>query len=119
MRRGILAGLGLFLAAGWAALALAKEEKVTVKGELVDSFCYATMGARGASHHDCGVACAKKGIAVGLLEEGNQKLHVLLPEKDKGRLPDAVLEKVGSTVTVTGQAHTAGGVSFVTVESVK
>ena len=74
---------------------------------------------QGASHKQCGIDCAKKGIPVGLLEKGSDKIHILLPNKDKTALPDDVVNKMGETVTVTGHALTKGGVAFLTVESVK
>ena len=120
------AGFGLvlaFLLVGSATMATAdekagaKDESVT--GEVIDTFCYATMGASGAGHKQCGIECAKKGIPVGLLEKGTEKVHVLLPPKDKTALPDSVVNKMGETVTVTGHPVTKGGVAFLTVESVK
>ena len=77
------------------------------------------MGAKGTSHKQCGIDCAKKGIPVGLLEKGSEKIHILLPTKDKTALPDEVINKMGETVTVSGHPYTKGGVAFLTVESVK
>ena len=116
MRRFGIIGLGVLLAAGAARAA---EQASNVTGEVVDTFCYATMGAKGAGHKQCGVDCAKKGIPVGLAEKGTDKLYVLLPSKDKTALPDDVIAKMGSTATVTGKVHTSGGDNFLTVESVK
>jgi hypothetical protein len=115
MRGQSIASLGLLLMAATSTVAWAE----TVSGEVVDTFCYATMGAKGASHKPCGIDCAKKGIPVGLLEQGTNKLYVLLPSKDKTALPDDVIAKMGSTATVTGKVHTSGGDNFLTVESVK
>src|SRR5512144_1682251 len=99
-------GLGLTLLLGTATLALADEKggekDVNVTGEVIDTFCYAGMGAKGAGHKQCGIDCAKKGIPVGLLEKGTEKIHILLPTKDKTALPDSVISKMGETVTVTG-----------------
>ena len=123
MRKLAGIGIGLMLFVGTAMLATADmkagEKDVSVTGEVIDTFCYATMGAKGASHKQCGIDCAKKGIPVGLLEKGSEKIHVLLPTKDKTALPDEVVNKMGETVTVTGHPHTKGGVAFLTVESVK
>jgi len=112
-------GFVLTFAVASAATASAKGEKATVTGEVIDTFCYATMGAKGASHKQCGIDCAKKGIAVGLLEKGTDKVYVLLPTKDKTPLPDTVINKMGETTTVTGDKYTSGGATFLTVESVK
>jgi hypothetical protein len=123
MSRFVAVGLGLVLLFGAATLAPADEKAgakdVSVTGEVIDTFCYAAMGATGTGHKQCGIDCAKKGIPVGLLEKGTDKIHVLLPTKDKTALPDALVGKMGETVTVTGHPYSKGGVAFLTVESVK
>jgi hypothetical protein len=123
MSKSIGVGLGLVLLLGAATLAAADEKAgakdVSVTGEVIDTFCYSAMGAKGTGHKQCGIDCAKKGIPVGLLEKGTDKIHVLLPTKDKTALGDDVVGKMGETVTVTGHPYTKGGVAFLTVESVK
>ena len=116
MRRFGIIGLGVLVV---AVAAMAAEQASSVTGEVVDTFCYATMGAKGAGHKQCGTDCAKKGIPVGLVEKGTDKLYVLLPSKDKTALPDDVINKMGETVTVTGRSETKGGSNFLTVQSVK
>ena len=124
MTRSAMLGLALALMLSSAATPVTADEKdgkkdVSVKGEVIDTFCYATMGAKGSGHKQCGIDCARKGIPVGLLEEGTDKIHVLLPTKDKTALSDDVVNRMGETVTVTGHPSTKGGVAFLTVESVK
>jgi hypothetical protein len=123
MSRFVAVGLGLVLLFGAPTLATADEKAgakdVSVTGEVIDTFCYTAMGAKGTGHKQCGIDCAKKGIPVGLLEKGTDKIHVLLPMKDKTALPDDLVGKMGETVTVTGHPYTKGGVAFLTVESVK
>src|SRR5690349_6223923 len=75
----------------------------TVTGEVVDTFCFSSVGAKGASHKQCGIDCVKKGIPAGLLEKGTDKVYVLLPAKDKEPLPAGLVEKMGSEVTATGK----------------
>ena len=94
-------------------------ETVTVKGELIDTYCYALMGAKGPSHRNCAIECVKKGIPAGLLEDGTNKVYVLLPNKDKSGLPPAVVEKMAETVTITGKVYSQGGSQFLTIESIK
>ena len=94
-------------------------QTVTVKGEVIDTYCYALMGAKGESHRQCAIDCIKAGIPAGLLEEGTGKLYVLLPNKDKTGLPKGVMDKLGRTASITGKAYTSGGSNFLTVESVK
>ncbi len=123
MGRLAITGFALSLALCMPATLRAAEEgggkEVNVKGEVIDTFCYATMGAKGPSHKQCGIDCAHKGIPVGLLEPGTGKIHILLPTKDKTALSDEVINKMGETVTVTGHEHMKGGLAFLTAESVK
>lgn len=100
-----------------ASVAMAAPAAVTVKGEVVDTMCYASMGARGESHVKCGLACAKAGIPVGLVE--GKKMYILLPAKDGQPLPAAVIDKMGHEISVTGNVYQSGGNTFLTVESVK
>ncbi len=94
-------------------------ETVTVKGEVIDTYCYALMGAKGESHRQCAIDCVKAGIPAGLLEEGTGKVYVLLPNKDKTGLPKGVIDKLGRMASVTGKVYTSGGSNFLTVESIK
>jgi len=87
MKKFVAVGLGVFFAV--TTTAMARAENIT--GEVVDTFCYTAMGAKGATHRQCGLDCAKKGIPVGLLENGTNKLYVLLPAKDKTAVPEAAI----------------------------
>ncbi|MBP1686532.1 MAG: hypothetical protein H6Q33_2675 [Deltaproteobacteria bacterium] len=115
MKKCVAVGLGVFLAIAIVGIARAE----TVTGEVVDTFCYAAMGAKGATHRQCGLDCAKKGAPVGLLENGTNKLYVLLPAKDKTAVPEAAINKMGEQVSITGKMYSNGGSTFLTVESVK
>lgn len=94
-------------------------ETVTVTGEIIDTYCFALMGAKGESHRQCAIECIQKGIPAGLLEDGTNKVYVLLPNKDKAPLPKAVIEKVAQKVTISGKVYTSGGSQFLTIESIK
>jgi len=94
-------------------------ETVQVTGEIVDTYCYALMGAKGESHRQCAIECLQKGIPAGILEDGTNKVYVLLPNKDKSPLPKGVIDKVAKKVTITGRVYTSGGSQFLTVESIK
>lgn len=94
-------------------------DTVTVKGEVVDTYCYAFMDAKGESHRACGLECFAKGIPVALLENKTNKLYVLLPNKDKAPVPKEVIDRMGRQATVTGTLAVIGGSQFLTVESVK
>lgn len=122
MRKIVVVCLVLVLAFGFAAVAGAQKapsEKVTVTGEVIDTYCYSTEGARGMGHKACAMACAKQGIPVGLLEKGTNKVYVLLPDKKETPIPAGVIDKCGEEITVTGQKFLTGGDTFLTIESFK
>ena len=100
-------------------LQLVAAESATVKGEIIDTFCYSAMGAKGESHRQCAIDCVKAGIPAGILEDGTNKVFVLLPNKDKSPLPKEVLDKMARKVTITGKTYAVGGSQFLTVESIK
>ncbi len=120
-RIALLAGfLTLLLVLGGLSQVYAQAKTVTVKGEVIDTYCYALMGAKGESHRQCAIDCFKAGIPAGLLENGTNKVFVLLPNKDKTSLPqNDILEKMGRQATITGKVYTSGGSNFLTVESIK
>ena len=119
MRKILIGGLGAVLVMGIAGLAMAADAQKSVTGNLEDTFCYTTLGAHGAGHAQCALKCAQKGIPVGLVEKGTEKMYILLPPKNDEALPDDVLKNMEKEVTVTGTSYSKGGVQFLTVDSVK
>ena len=115
----ILGVLVSFLMVMSVVLPVYAAETVTVKGEVIDTYCYALMGAKGESHRQCAIDCVKAGIPAGLLEDKTGKVYVLLPSKDKTGLPKGVIDKMARMVSITGKVYTSGGSSFLTVESIK
>jgi hypothetical protein len=115
MKRATLisATVVVFAALG-ASAALAED----VNGQLRDSYCYLRVGAHGPGHHNCAMACVKAGIPASL-EDSSGKLIVLLPPKDKQGLPSDVIDRMEQSVTISGHEYTKGGVTYLTVESVK
>jgi len=91
----------------------------SVTGTLEDSFCYVTMGAHGPGHKQCATECAKKGIPVALVEKGTDKMYILLPPKNDMSLPADIIDKMEEEVTVTGDEYEKGGLTYLTVGSVK
>ncbi len=114
-----LAGFGAVLVVGIAGLTMAADAQKSVTGNLEDTFCYNVVGAHGAGHAQCALKCAQKGIPVGLVEKGTEKMYILLPPKNDEALPDDVLKNMEKEVTVTGKSYSKGGVEFLTVDSVK
>jgi hypothetical protein len=118
-KKAILGMLASFLIILNIGLSVYAAETTTVKGEVIDTYCYALMGAKGESHRQCAIDCVKAGIPAGLLEEGTGKVYVLLPNKDKAGLPKGVIDKMGRMASITGKVYASGGSNFLTVESIK
>jgi len=105
--------LGVFV-----ALAQPKGETVTVKGEVVDLWCYLEDGSHGAGHKQCAIACAKAGNPIGIVDaKGNVYVAMGIKDHQPGR--DVLLDKMAQTVTVTGTLVKKGGTQVVYVTSVK
>jgi len=120
MKKLAVIGLGLFFAAAFAGDLLAADSapEKSVTGTLEDSYCYGSMGAKGASHKQCAIVCVKKGIPISLVDSSGN-IYVLLPPKNAEPMPDDVISKMEDKVTVTGKEYSKGGVNFLTAESVK
>jgi len=115
----ILSGMVVVLLISGFLTQIYAAETMTIKGEVIDTYCYALMGAKGESHRQCAIDCVKAGIPAGLLEEGTGKVYVLLPSKDKTGLPKGVMDKMGRMASITGKMYASGGSQFLTVESIK
>jgi hypothetical protein len=119
-----LANFGMALAfvaaAGLAGAAIAADgSEQSVTGNLRDSYCYGTMGAKGPGHKQCAIKCASAGIPVLLVEKGTDKSYILLPNKDASPLPQDVIQHMEDQVTVTGKEYSKNGTEYLVVESVK
>jgi hypothetical protein len=117
MKKFAIVGLSLIFSAGTFGTVFAAPQAIT--GTLEDSFCFVTMGAHGADHKKCATGCAKKGIPIALVEKGSDKMYILLPPKNDTVMPDDVINKMEDEVTVTGDEYDKGGVSYLTVKSIK
>jgi hypothetical protein len=111
--------LGFSIALAVAGNAFAEGKPTSVTGTLEDSYCYGTMGAKGSGHKACAIKCAQKGIPVSLVEQGTDKIYVLLPAKNDTSMPEEVTNRMEDNVTVTGKSYKKGGVNFLVLESVK
>jgi hypothetical protein len=117
----IYGGLGiaalLLLGAVWA-VAQPKGDAVTLKGEVVDLWCYTEGGAHGADHKQCGIACAKAGNPIGLLTDKGD-VYLLMGMKNHESARDMLIEKMADTVTIDGTLVKKGGIQVVYVSAMK
>jgi len=120
MRRTFVAVSVLALLIGGARLSSAqpKGERATIKGEVVDLWCYLEGGDRGPAKKDCATACAKAGNPIGVLDaKGN--LYVTAGLKDHQPAQTLLLGKMSQEVTVSGTLVRKGGVQMIYVDAVK
>lgn len=95
-----------------------KGERATIKGEVVDLWCYLEGGDRGAAKKTCATACAKAGNPIGLVDaKGNVYITAGLKDHEPGRT--LLIDKMSQEVTVTGTVVKNGGVQMVYIDSVK
>ncbi len=120
--RGYFAGLLAFLAA--PALA-AEGERITVTGEIIDTWCYysGVMGGPdsvvGSAHHTCALWCSASGIPIGLLAEDGTVYTILkLGAQDNATGGDTALTLASHTVTADGMAYERDGINYIIVEKV-
>jgi hypothetical protein len=102
-------------------IAQPKIKKVTVTGEVVDAWCYAsqTMGpGRGEGHKACALACSYGGVTMGILEDGTKDLYVAAKSSKayKG-CNELLIPYVAQKVTVTGWVGTLGGCRMLKIET--
>ena len=116
------------IAIGLAAAALtllpppAKAAKrVTVTGEIIDTWCYVTeiMYALGTAHHQCALWCAIGGIPVSVLGEDGKVYVVLKIEDDGTNVANPGIVKIQThQVTVDGDLYERDGVNYLIVTQV-
>ena len=102
----------------WLAFGQPKGETVTVKGEVVDLWCYLEGGDHGAGHKECAVSCAKAGNPIGLVTEKGD-IYVMMGIKDHQPGREVLIDKMADTVTVEGTLVKKGGVQVIYVKTVK
>jgi hypothetical protein len=95
-----------------------KGERATVRGEVVDLWCYLEGGDRGPEKKQCATACAKAGNPIALLDsKGN--LYVAAGLKDHQPAQTLLVNKMSEEMSVTGTVVKKGGVRMIYIDTVK
>jgi len=101
-----------------AGLAQPKGPTATVKGEVVDLWCYLEGGDHADKHKECATTCAKAGNPIGIVDaKGN--VYLTAGIEDHQPAQQVLLDKMAETVTVTGTLVRKGGTRLLYVKSVK
>jgi len=108
-----------------SAFAAAEGERVTIKGEFIDTWCYfsGVMGGPdavvGSSHHTCAMWCSAGGVPVGMLGDDGQVYMVLKIEADDGSNGgDTQLSMASDTVTADGLLYRRDGLNYIVVSKI-
>ncbi len=91
----------------------------SIIGEVVDPACWIVNGAKGASHKECAIACAKAGQVLGIVENKTSKLYMVATDKPGEDPNKGLIDYVGQTVVVKGRVYTRGGATGIKVTSVE
>ncbi|MEP5728286.1 MAG: hypothetical protein ABJL67_02815 [Sulfitobacter sp.] len=121
MRMLLTLALGLLAGPGLAA----GGERITVTGEIIDTWCYysGVMGGPdsvvGSAHHTCALWCSASGIPIGLLTEDGTVYTILkLGPQDNATGGDTALKLASHTVTADGMFYARDGINYIIVEKV-
>lgn len=96
-------------------------KRVTVTGEIIDSWCYLSeiMWASGSAHHRCAVWCARGGVPVSILGEDEEVYVLLLVEDDPEVIGnEAVFRSQTNEVVVDGDLYERDGVKYLAVTEI-
>ncbi len=101
-----------------SSIGQSKEKAKTVKGEVIDLWCYLDDGSHGASHKECATTCAKAGNPIGILDaKGN--IYVAMGSNDHQPGRELLIDKMSETVIVTGKLVKKGSTQVLYIKSVK
>ena len=117
----IFSTLVVLLIAATLGAAPASAGRVTVSGEVIDSWCYLTeiMYPLGSAHHQCAIWCAAGGIPTAILDDDGTVYIVLAFEGDgTGVANPSLLDIQSHRVTVEGEAFERDGMTYLVIERV-
>lgn len=108
-----------------AAPAFANGEEVTIRGEVIDTWCYfsGVMGGpdavQGTAHHTCAIWCSAGGIPVGLLgEDGTVYMILAINGDDQSASGQTQLELASHDITVAGSMFARDGLNYLVIDEV-
>lgn len=104
-----------------AAAPAAAAERVSVTGEVIDSWCYISeiMYAEGTAHHLCALWCAAGGVPVGILAEDGTVYFLLAFEGEERSVAEPAVMRIQThQVTVDGELYRRDGLNYLLVDRV-
>lgn len=117
--------LGLVLQPWKHSEAAATSKRITVTGEIMDTWCYVSgvMGSPeatlGSAHHTCAIWCAAGGIPVGLrTDEGEVYMVLQLEGNGTADGDPTFLDLQSETVTADGTVYERDGLKYLVVDKI-
>lgn len=120
MRAIVLAGLLLLGLSAAAQAASPPAKRVSISGELVDTWCYVSqiMYSQGSAHHQCAVWCAVGGIPVSV-KDADGNVYIVLRIEGEDPVGNPRMVKIQThEVTVDGDLYERDGVKYLLVTQV-
>jgi hypothetical protein len=100
-----------------AQAAAAGGNDMTLTGQVIDVNCFSTMGASGAGHKQCALACAKAGVALAIL--GSDGIVYMAVSSKPGDPQNSKLVPFAEEkVKVTGTHRFANGLHTIEIKSI-
>ena len=103
----------------------ASPERITVTGEIIDTWCYfsGVMGGpdavQGSAHHACALWCSAGGIPVGLLaEDGTVYMVMKIADSAESHGGDTQLKLASHVIEADGLHYERDGLNYLVVEEV-
>ena len=90
-----------------------------IVGEVVDPACWIVNGAKGDTHKECALACAKAGQVLAIVERKTNKLFLIATERPGEDPNKGLIDYCGQTVLAKGRTFTRGGVTAIQLSSVE
>ncbi len=113
--------IAVFFAALTPASAQQSGRRVTITGEISDSWCTISglMFAKGTAHHQCAIWCALGGIPVAIRDAGGNLYLILKIGDDEESAGNPRVAKLAThEVTVDGELLERDGVKYLLVDRI-
>ncbi len=121
MRALTMLAFGAALAVAPCVATAAEGKRVTVSGEVADTWCSVSgiMFGYGTAHHQCAVWCAIGGIPVSIAGDDGKVYILLRIEEDDQTVANPRIATIQTHhVTVDGDLHERDGVNYLLVTRV-
>ena len=93
-------------------------DEKTVQGEFIDITCYVRHDSKGPNHLKCAEYCASLSMPFGLLEDGTNKIYLILPGGHDNPT-ELIMPYIEKKVKVDGIIYTMGGLTGFEIQEIE